>query len=87
MFLAAAWARILLAAVVVPVTVLKNGIRIVSLCLLSIHVDPSFITGQLHHDGGIVFFLLSLGMLAPVLGLLRWAQRPGMRESMPAPGV
>jgi hypothetical protein len=41
-----------------------------TLTLLAIHVDPSFLTGSLHHDRGI---LLSAGlvMLVPVLMLLR----------------
>ena len=49
---------------------LKNGVRIVSLSLLASYVDPRFLTGQLHHDGGIVFFLLSLVLLAPLFLLL-----------------
>jgi hypothetical protein len=35
------------------------------------YVDPEFLTGQLHHEGGIVFFLLALALLAPVLFVLR----------------
>jgi hypothetical protein len=35
------------------------------------HVDPGFLTGQLHHEGGIVFFVLGLVILAPILALLR----------------
>lgn len=69
-FLSGPWARALLVAAAVPITVLKNGIRIVSLCLLSIHVDPGFLTGQLHHEGGIFFFMLSLAMLAPIMTAL-----------------
>ncbi len=65
------WTRSLLVLAIVPVTILKNGIRIVSLSLLAIHVDPAFLDGRLHHDGGIVFFLLSLLMLQPLLVLLR----------------
>lgn len=61
------WSRILLLAVVFPITVLKNGIRIVSLTLLAIHVNPDYLTGQLHHEGGVVFFVLALAMLAPLL--------------------
>jgi exosortase/archaeosortase family protein len=56
---------------ILPLAVLKNGIRIVTLTLLAIHVDPGFLSGQLHHEGGIVFFLLSLAMLAPLLFILR----------------
>lgn len=69
--LRAAWTRTCLVLAIVPIALLKNGIRIVGLTLLSIHVDPGFLTGQLHHEGGIAFFVLALGMLVPVLGLLR----------------
>ena len=51
--------------------ILKNAIRIVALTLLSIHVDPGFLTGQLHHEGGIVFFVLALVLTFPILVLLR----------------
>ncbi len=54
-----------------PIVVLKNGVRIVTLTLLAIYVDPSFLTGSLHHEGGIVFFLIGLVMLMPIIALLR----------------
>lgn len=71
LFLGSMWTKSLLVLVVVPITILKNGIRIVSLSLLAMHVDPSFLTGQLHREGGIVFFLLALAILAPFLAILR----------------
>jgi exosortase len=70
LFLRNTWGRILLLVVVLPITVFKNGVRIVSLSLLAIHVDPGFIVGRLHHEGGIVFFLLALAIFMPVVGLL-----------------
>jgi exosortase len=60
------WARLILALAVLPVALLKNAVRIVALTLLAMHVDPSFLTGQLHHEGGVVFFLLALGMMVPL---------------------
>jgi len=53
------------------IMVLKNGIRIATLTLLAMYVDPSFLTGRLHHQGGIVFFLVGLVLLLPVLWLLQ----------------
>jgi len=73
-FLDRGWTRLALLLAIIPVTVLKNGIRIVTLTLLSIHVDPSYLTGQLHREGGIAFFLLALGLLAIVLAVLRIAE-------------
>jgi exosortase/archaeosortase family protein len=51
--------------------ILKNGIRIVSLTLLGMYVDPGFLYGKLHHQGGIIFFFISLLFLAPLLWLLQ----------------
>jgi exosortase len=70
-FLQRGWTKAVLLGAVLPMTVLKNGIRIVSLSLLAMYVDPEFLTGQLHHEGGIVFFGLALALLAPVLLVLR----------------
>ena len=53
-------------------SLLKNGIRIATLTLLSIYVDPSFLTGNLHRQGGFVFFFLALLILFPVF---LWLQR------------
>jgi exosortase len=70
-FLSTGWKRAALVAAIVPLTILKNGIRIVGLTLLAVHVNPSFLTGQLHHEGGIVFFLLALLLLEPLFRVLR----------------
>jgi exosortase/archaeosortase family protein len=51
--------------------ILKNGIRIATLTLLAMYVDPGFLYGRLHHQGGIVFFLIGLVLLLPVLLFLQ----------------
>jgi exosortase len=71
MFLNDAWKKAVVVAAIVPIAIVKNGIRIVSLSLLAIHVDPDFLVGRLHHDGGVVFFLVGLVILAFVLTFLR----------------
>jgi exosortase len=76
LFLQRAWTRTALIVAVLPMAILKNAIRIVALTLLSIHVDPGFLTGQLHHEGGVVFFLLALGLMMPILLLLRGFEAP-----------
>lgn len=76
LFLQKAWTRTALILAVLPMAILKNAIRIVALTLLSIHVDPGFLTGQLHHEGGIVFFLLALALMTPILLLLRGFELP-----------
>jgi exosortase len=65
------WNIFILVFVTLPLSVFKNGVRIATLTLLSLYVDPSFLTGKLHRDGGFVFFLLALAMLWPVLVFLQ----------------
>jgi exosortase len=76
LFLRTSWKKAVLLLIVLPITVFKNAVRIATLSLLSIHVDRSYLSGQLHHEGGIVFFLLSLGLMAPVLLWLIRSERP-----------
>jgi len=51
--------------------ILKNGVRIATLTLLAVYVDPGFLFGRLHRQGGVVFFLLALLLLWPLLLFLR----------------
>ena len=79
-----AWKRMVLMAMVVPVAVLKNAIRIVSLSWLATNVNPEFLSGRLHRDGGVVFFLLALAILYPIaLMLQRIGRSPTRVEPRP----
>ncbi len=71
-FLDRLWKKAVLAVVVFPVTVFKNGVRIITLSLLGVYVDPRFLTGGfLHQSGGFLFFIPALG----ILGFSLWALR------------
>ena len=72
------WRKLFFLACAFFMMILKNGIRIVTLTLLAMYVDPSFLFGTLHRDGGIVFFLLGLLLLLPVLLLLRRGESPAL---------
>ncbi len=72
LFLQSNWRRSVLLMAAMPVLVIKNGVRIATLTLLAVHVDPSFLTGSLHRDGGFVFFALGLLILLP---LFWWLQK------------
>ena len=79
--------KILFVAAGLFMMILKNGIRIASLTLLAIYVDPSFLYGRLHREGGVVFFVLSLLLLLPVLFLLqRWESRKPLAAESSSPG-
>ena len=75
-FLRTPWKMLLLVALTFPLALIKNGIRVATLTLLSMYVDPGFLYGSLHRDGGFVFFFLALAMLAPVLLLLQKSEQP-----------
>jgi len=59
-----------LAISTIPISMFKNGCRIVTLTLLGTYVDPRILSSQLHRAGGIPFFALALLLLVPVLWLL-----------------
>jgi exosortase C (VPDSG-CTERM-specific) len=67
LFLRCPWNRAVLACAVIPLGILRNALRIVTLGELCIHVSPEMINSDLHRRGGPLFFLLSL---VPLLGLL-----------------
>lgn len=75
LFLKKGWAKGVLAASIVPITIFKNGLRIVTLSLLAIYWDPRVLSGKLHQRGGILFFLLALLFLAGVLYVIRRIER------------
>lgn len=65
------WRKMIFVLLVIPLAIVKNGIRIATLTLLSLHVNPDFLRGNLHRDGGFVFYLLMLVILWPVLILFQ----------------
>jgi exosortase len=80
--------RAVLLLLTIPLSVIKNAVRIVTLTLLALYVDPSFLTGHLHHDGGIVFFLIALALVYPVWSWLHKSEqrrRPKDRQPEAAP--
>jgi exosortase len=63
--------KVLLIASIVPILIFKNGVRIVILSLLAFYVDKGFLTGRLHSDGGILFFLLGILLWIPLVRLVQ----------------
>lgn len=67
------WGKTLAVLAAIPLSIIKNGFRVFVLSTLTVYVDPAFLNGRLHHKGGIVFFLLALGVefvLLWVIGVL-----------------
>jgi exosortase len=76
------WRKLLLVLASVPLLVIKNGIRIVTIYMLTTYVNPGFLHGKLHTSGGILFYLLGLLALIPVVVLLRRGENEGLKTSV-----
>jgi exosortase len=71
LFLRSPWRRALLIALAIPLSVAKNGLRIFTIGMLGTKVDPSYLTGRLHHRGGSLFLLIALLAVLLLLVILR----------------
>ena len=87
-YLRSFWKKVLFLACGLVMMIIKNGIRIVTLTLLAMYVDPGFLTGRLHRDGGVVFFLIGLFLLLPLLWFLQrgeaWPARNNASSAGPS---
>ncbi len=80
LFLRSWWRKALLIAAAIPLSVAKNGLRIFTIAELGTRVDPGFLNGKLHHNGGIIFFGLSVVATLALLGVLRATEFPMPRS-------
>jgi exosortase len=71
LFLQPGWRQVLLGLLVFPIAVAKNSLRIFTLSTLAVYVDPTFLYGNLHLHGGIVFFSVALGVVILVVWWLK----------------
>jgi exosortase len=76
MILRSAWRKAFVIALAIPLSVAKNGLRIFVLAMLSTHVDRNFLTGSLHHEGGVIYFVIAL----VAIFLLIWVARHGEQK-------
>jgi exosortase len=86
-FLKSAWSRAALVAFVVPITIAKNGLRIFVLAMLGMYVNPGFLTGRLHHNGGIVFFLVAFASIWGIVVFLQKIERRQLLLSQQASAI
>jgi len=80
LLLRSAWGKGIVILAAIPLSIAKNGFRIFTLSTLAVYVDPSFLHGWLHHQGGIVFFLVFLAGLFVLLRLVGWAEHKLMAQ-------
>lgn len=65
------WRKLFVIAAAVFLSVAKNGLRIFTIVMLATRVDAGYLTGRIHREGGILFFLIALGGVFVLLWILR----------------
>jgi exosortase C (VPDSG-CTERM-specific) len=83
LFLKSPWRRAVLVSLVIPLAILRNGLRILVIGVLCVQFGPQMINSVIHHRGGPLFFALSL---IPLF-LLLWWLRNGERSEVRGPQV
>lgn len=71
LFLKTAWRKVVLALLVFPICIVRNGFRIAMLSLLGNYVDLNILTGPLHRSGGIPLFVMSFALLMVICWIFR----------------
>jgi exosortase len=83
LFLRTGWSKFILVLFIVPLAIIKNGFRIAVLSLLGVYVDERILGSELHRNGGILFFILSLVLLWGIIALLKKAEGRLQHENEP----
>jgi exosortase len=85
LFLQSPWKRVALIMMAIPITIIKNAIRISTLSWLGVNVSMDFLNGDLHHRGGPVFALISFVLLLPTLLFLQKLEAKKPRREVVGP--
>jgi len=76
LFLKTRWKKGVLVLSSLPIAILKNAIRIITLTVLGAYVDVELINRGFLHRRGFIFFLFALVLLGGVLWILRRSEKP-----------
>jgi len=68
------WGRALVMLAALPLCVAKNGLRVFTLALLGAYIDRGYLTGSLHHQGGALFFAVSLAGVLLLISFFGWIE-------------
>jgi len=75
LFLRSWWSRALLVVAAMPLSIAKNAARIFTIAELGTRVDPGFLYGRLHRNGGVLFFSLAVIAVVVLLWIVRKRER------------
>ncbi len=79
LLLRSCWRKALLIALAIPLSFVKNGLRIFVVCELAMR-NPAYFEGWLHRQGGVVFLSIALVVVVGLLWTLRRAEIPGSQQ-------
>jgi len=85
LFLPSVPKKVLLVLSALPIVCMTNGLRIAVLGLLAEYVDVNVLNSNLHHKGGIGFFLLALLLLFATIQMLKRVGRQPEPNSLELP--
>lgn len=85
LFLRSPWRKFLLLAASLPLAVAKNAVRIFTIAQLGTRVDPAYLDGKLHHNGGILFLGLAVLAIVVLLWALRRSEMQSAQKSSASP--
>ena len=74
LLLRSTWGKVLVILAAIPLSIAKNGLRMLAISMLTAYVDPGYMHGRLRHQGGIVFFLVFLAVCLILLRLVGWIE-------------
>ena len=83
LFLRSPWKRLVLVLIVLPLALLRNGFRVFVIGELCVRVGPEMIDSWIHHQGGPVFFALSLLPFSLALYYLYKSEHPVVGPALP----
>jgi exosortase/archaeosortase family protein len=83
LFLSSSWHRLTLVAMVIPLGIFRNALRVLVIGLLCVHIRPEMIDSWIHHHGGPLFFAVSL---VPLLLVAAWLRHRETRAARAAAG-
>jgi len=82
LLLRAPWRKLFVVLVAIPLSVAKNALRIFIIAMLTTRVDPSYLHGRLHRQGGTVFLLLGIAVILLLIWMLRRGDERDERRAL-----
>jgi exosortase len=80
LYLRTGWAKAVLSIAVIPITIIKNAVRIFTLTTIAVYIDPRILGSVAHRRGGIPIFFLAMVLLGLVLLVLKRLERGGKKS-------